>query len=313
MWLTESNRTYLPGETELHSQVVKHWISGLASLDTDYAAGVGFIVGCFDTFYDRLKGFTLCFFLLLQDNTFEVKMLQLATEQRVSDRQHAELRSDSQTFFWRQRRLEAELISLAELTVSGLGTSSVVKKSKKDRRKPKWPRLVNLIRLRSLLPPEQLCLWENVWITVTPSGGSDALMDGWEQKWGAWRYGAGRGGGGGGVDVRYPPAGTAPVRLLVEAEASPAFLRRARVWAQCTACTKQEGGKARKEKKKKEKQRGAEEEEKKGVRGGETKKDRKKETQELVRAGETTNRAVRSEKSHQVKLLVAGYSTAKHQ
>lgn len=109
----------------------------MASLDTDYAAGVGFIVGCFDTFYDRLKGFTLCFFLLLQDNTFEVKMLQLATEQRVSDRQHAELRSDSQTFFWRQRRLEAELISLAELTVSGLGTSSVVKKSKKDRRKPK--------------------------------------------------------------------------------------------------------------------------------------------------------------------------------
>lgn len=124
---------------------------------------------------------------------------------------------------------------------------------------------------------------------------------------------SGSGGGGGGVDVRYPPAGTAPVRLLVEAEASPAFLRRARVWAQCTACTKQEGGKARKEKKKKEKQRGAEEEEKKGVRGGETKKDRKKETQELVRAGETTNRAVRSEKSHQVKLLVAGYSTAKHQ
>lgn len=150
-------------------------------------------MGCCDTFYDRLKGFTLCFFLLLQDNTFVVKMLQLATEQRVSDRRHAELRSDSQTFFWRQRRLEAELISLAELTVSGLGTSSVVKKSKKDRRKPKWPRLVNLIRLRSLLPPEQLCLWENVWITVTPSGGSDALMDGWEQKWGAWRYGAGRG------------------------------------------------------------------------------------------------------------------------
>lgn len=31
------------------------------------------------------------------------------------------------------------------------------------------------------------------------------------------------------VDVWYPPAGTAPVRLLVEAEASPAFLRRARV------------------------------------------------------------------------------------
>lgn len=114
MWLTESNRTYLPGETELHSQVVKQWILGLASLDTDYAAGVGFIVGCFDTFYDRLKGFTLCFFLLLQDNTFVVKMLQLATEQRVSDRRHAELRSDSQTFFWRQRRLEAELISLAE-------------------------------------------------------------------------------------------------------------------------------------------------------------------------------------------------------
>lgn len=76
---------------------------------------------------------------------------------------------------------------------------------------------------------------------------------------------SGSGGGGGGVDVRYPPAGTAPVRLLVEAEASPAFLRRARVWAQCTACTKQEGGKARKEKKKKEKQRGAEEEEKRGL------------------------------------------------
>ena len=119
---------------------------------------------------------------------------------------------------------------------------------------------------------------------------------------------------GGGVDVQYPPAGTAPVRLLVEAEASPAFLRRARVWAQCTACTKQGGGKATKKKKKEKRKtkrsgRGG----KKGVRGGETKKDRKKETQELVRAGETTNGAVRSEKSHQVKLLVAGYSTAKHQ
>lgn len=32
-----------------------------------------------------------------------------------------------------------------------------------------------------------------------------------------------------GVDIWYTPAGTAPVRLLVEAEASPAFLRRARV------------------------------------------------------------------------------------
>ena len=36
---------------------------------------------------------------------------------------------------------------------------------------------------------------------------------------------------------------------------------------------------------------------KKGVRGGETKKDRKKETRELIRAGETTDRAVCSEKA----------------
>lgn len=42
-------------------------------------------------------------------------------------------------------------------------------------------------------------------------------------------------GEGGGVRVEavvvawYTPAGTAPVRLLVEAEASPTFLRRARV------------------------------------------------------------------------------------
>lgn len=42
------------------------------------------------------------------------------------------------------------------------------------------------------------------------------------------------------VDAGYPPAGAAPVRLLVEAEASPAFLRRARVWAQ--ACTAGRGG-----------------------------------------------------------------------
>lgn len=32
-----------------------------------------------------------------------------------------------------------------------------------------------------------------------------------------------------GVDIWYTPAGTTPVRLLVEAEASSAFLRRARV------------------------------------------------------------------------------------
>lgn len=32
-----------------------------------------------------------------------------------------------------------------------------------------------------------------------------------------------------GADVWYTPTRTAPVRLLVEAEASPAFLRRARV------------------------------------------------------------------------------------
>lgn len=31
------------------------------------------------------------------------------------------------------------------------------------------------------------------------------------------------------ADAGYTPAGAAPVRLLVEAEASPAFLRRARV------------------------------------------------------------------------------------
>lgn len=47
----------------------------------------------------------------------------------------------------------------------------------------------------------------------------------------------------------YPPAGAAPVRLLVEAKASPAFLRRARVWAQHAACTKRAGGKALKKKK----------------------------------------------------------------
>lgn len=35
--------------------------------------------------------------------------------------------------------------------------------------------------------------------------------------------------GASGVDGWYTPARTAPVRLLVEAEASPAFLRRARV------------------------------------------------------------------------------------
>ena len=70
-----------------------------------------------------------------------------------------------------------------------------------------------------------------------------------------WSVALWSGSGGGGVDVRYPPAGTAPVRLLVEAEASPAFLRRARVWAQCTACTKQEGGKAKKKKNREERRR----------------------------------------------------------
>lgn len=64
----------------------------------------------------------------------------------------------------------------------------------------------------------------------------------WEEMWGiCWMRAAQCYG----VDVWYPPARTAPVRLLVEAEASPAFLRRARVWAQCTACTKQGGGKAK--------------------------------------------------------------------
>lgn len=91
--------------------------------------------------------------------------------------------------------------------------------------------------------------FRSVCITEEPSGGSDALMERWLNGrrdeifrwmtayavlWSWW-----------GVDVWYPPARTAPVRLLVEAEASPAFLRRARVCAQCTACTKQAGGKAK--------------------------------------------------------------------
>ncbi len=95
---------------------------------------------------------------------------------------------------------------------------------------------------------------KNVWVSENPSGGSDALMGRWlheKERWSllddnsAMLCSEG-------VDVWYTPARTAPVRLLVEAEASPAFLRRARVWAQRTACTEQGGGKKR----------GAEEEEK---------------------------------------------------
>lgn len=70
--------------------------------------------------------------------------------------------------------------------------------------------------------------------TVTLSEESDALMDRWfngrkdevclfvgRKQCNATEWV--------GVDVWYTPARTAPVRLLVEAEASPAFLRRARV------------------------------------------------------------------------------------
>lgn len=83
------------------------------------------------------------------------------------------------------------------------------------------------------------------------------------------------------VDVWYPPAGTAPVRLLVEAEASPAFLRRARVWAQGTACTKQAGGKAKTVRSRRTGE--------KRVRGGRKTTEKK----ESVRAGRSTNRAAR--------------------
>lgn len=103
--------------------------------------------------------------------------------------------------------------------------------------------------------------------------------------------------GASGVDGWYTPARTAPVRLLVEAEASPAFLRRARVWAQCVACT------------------GKGEEEKQRKRGGNRLDDKRHRQEE----DEERNKLVRAAqkhrlfgKSHRVKLLVDGYGTMRH-
>lgn len=88
----------------------------------------------------------LCFFY--DDiNTYFLSLTLQFAEQKVSDRRHVELWLDLQTFFRGTAGLEADIISLVGLIISG--RSLWVEETQ----------LVNLIRLRrSLPPPDQLTL-----------------------------------------------------------------------------------------------------------------------------------------------------------